>query len=145
MKPLLIYAGAILLVLAAILGCSTAGDGGGSANADFTVSVTTKIDGDHPYFGEGSSFGYVINGDQGRELTLQRGVTYTFSVNTPGHPFYFSTDPVGQGAGEVQNGVTGSKTTNGTVTFTPDDSHPDLLYYQCGIHANMGWMINIVS
>ena len=81
MKSLLIYAGATLLVLSAILGCSNTGDGGGSANADFTVSVTTKIDGDHPYFGVGSSFGYVINDDQGRELTLQRGVTYTFSVN----------------------------------------------------------------
>jgi len=102
----------------------------------------------HPYFGTGSGNGYTIDGVQGKELTLIRGITYSFSVLAPGHPFFISTSPVGGPANlasEVTEGVTGSMVTNGTLTFTPNASHPNLLYYQCGAHNNMGWRINIVD
>ncbi len=99
----------------------------------------------HPYYGVGSAMGYEIDGVQGKELTLVRGITYTFNINAPGHPFYISTDPNGAGAGEVTQGVTGSQTDVGILTFTPDNSHPSLLYYQCFSHLNMGWKLNIVN
>jgi hypothetical protein len=31
------------------------------------------------------------------------------------------------------------------LSFTPSETTPDLLYYQCEIHDNMGWRINIVN
>ena len=113
---------------------------------DFNVSVQTKTMA-HPYFGIGDSLGYVVDGIQGEELTLTRGMTYTFAVTAPGHPFYISTDSAGgSGApGEVTVGVTGSRVDVGTLTFTPDGSHVTPLYYQCTVHSNMGYRINIID
>jgi hypothetical protein len=42
--------------------------------------VTTAEKTTHPFTGQGSDVGYVINGVQGMELTLKRGVTYKFYV-----------------------------------------------------------------
>jgi hypothetical protein len=113
----------------------------------FAVSFGLKNH-SHPAFGTGSVNGYIINGVQGMELTLIRGITYTFSVSTSGHPFFISTSSDGGPANlasEVTVGVTNSMTVNGNLTFTPDANHPSLLYYQCAAHSNMGWKINIVD
>ena len=137
-KFLFFFTAAAFLALAA---CSSPMGG----NADFNVTVTTKTT--HPYTGMGVSIGYVINGVQGMELNLVRGTTYTFSIDTPGHPFYLTTDAVGgAGApGEITDGVTGSLTDVGTLTFTPGATTPGLIYYQCGVHQYMGWKINVTG
>lgn len=118
----------------------------GSPNPfEFSVEVTEK-DNSHPYFGVGSTHGFTVDGVQGKELTLIRGQTYEFNVNVPtSHPFYISTDSVGQSAGVYSQDVTGNFVTNGVLTFTPDTQTPDTLYYQCNNHANMGWKLNIVD
>jgi hypothetical protein len=41
------------------------------------------------------------------------------------------------------NGITGTPTGAGTVTFTPNASYPNLIYYVCNSHEYMGWRINI--
>lgn len=89
---------------------------------------------------------YAVNGMSRPEITLTRGMTYTFSVNTSSHPFYITTDGAGGfGApGKVTVGVTGSPVDVGTLTFTPDASHVLQLYYQCAVHLNMGNKINLV-
>jgi hypothetical protein len=112
----------------------------------FQVTVKAKTSA-HPYFNQGAPNGFVIDGVEGKELTLKRGTTYSFVINTPGHPFYLTTSPAGgMGAsGEVTAGVTGSRSSTGTLTFTPDASHPALLYYQCAVHSPMGWKINITD
>lgn len=111
----------------------------------FSVSVAPKTAA-HPFDGLGSGHGYVIDGVEGKELTLMRGITYTFNVNTPGHPFHISTDDEGGNtANEITDGVTDSQTTNGVLTFTPNSSHPSLLYYTCAVHTYMGYKINIVD
>lgn len=33
----------------------------------------------------------------------------------------------------------------GKITFRPDDSTPDLLYYQCYTHRHLGWKIHVVD
>ena len=102
----------------------------------------------HPQFGIGSGNGYEVDGIQGKELTLIRGITYSFSLLVPGHPFFISTSIVGGPsnlASEVTQGVVNSMITSGTLFFTPDNTHPSLLYYQCAAHNNMGWKINIVD
>ncbi len=121
---------------------STSGDG-----PTFMVISQTKNH-SHPQYGTGSANGFTLDNIQGKELTFIRGITYYFSILTPGHPFFISTSAVGGPgnlASEVTNGVTGSMTTNGTLAFTPNNSHPALLYYQCAAHNNMGWKINIVD
>jgi hypothetical protein len=116
-----------------------------SDNADFKVTVETKTT--HPEFGIGESIGYTINGVQGMELTLMRGHTYTFGIDAPGHPFYLTTDANGgPGApGEITTGVMGSETQNGTLTFTPGASTPNLIYYQCAVHLDMGYKIDVTG
>jgi hypothetical protein len=89
---------------------------------------------------------YVINMDQRPVLTLVRGVTKTFSVNTPGHPFIITTSSTGgPGAAEDVAEVMGEEVDVGTVTFTPDSNTPDTVYYQCHVHTGMGNVIHIVN
>ncbi|WP_168207888.1 DUF11 domain-containing protein [Spirosoma sp. KCTC 42546] len=114
-----------------------------------TMNVTVAAkDVTHPYLGVGFSVGYVINGVQGKELTLVRGVKYSFNVNSPGHPFEFTTSPVGGAANAgviITAGVTNAGATSGILTFTPSATTPDLIYYNCNLHGNMGWKVNIID
>ncbi len=113
---------------------------------DFNVTVKSKMPGD-PYFGQGASVEYALDGVGAEEITLTRGMTYTFSINTPGHPFYISSSAAGgPGApGEVTLGVSGSQTDVGTLTFTPDPAQAGPLYYQCSAHTYMGYIINLIN
>ncbi len=89
---------------------------------------------------------YYVDGVEGAELYLTRGVTYTFQMqNVPIlHPFYISTSATGGGVEIVNDGVTGNFATgNGVLTFTPGATTPDLVYYQCGSHTRMGWRLYI--
>lgn len=118
---------------------------GAKTEPDFTVSVATK-DASHPYFNVGHTEGFVINGVQGQQLTLERGRKYLFQMDNVSfmHPFYITNDPVGAGALEYGDGVTGNAATgNAVLEFTPTAFAPDTLYYQCQNHPNMGWRILI--
>ena len=89
--------------------------------------------------------------NMGHNVTLgpwYRGGTYTINVNATGHPFYLTTDNggnyvSGQYVGEYTDGVTGSRTQNGTLTITVPSDAPDTLYYQCGFHSAMGGAIRV--
>ena len=90
---------------------------------------------------------YVIGGASNPDLVLTRGQTYTFTVDALGHPFWIVS---ARGAAEVNqnavtNGVTGSGTAQGTVTFVVPMNAPTLLFYQCGFHDVMGGKLIIVS
>jgi hypothetical protein len=109
----------------------------------FSVAAASKTS-QHPYFGVGFPVGYVLDGIQGKELNLTRGLNYTFLGTFPGHPFHISTSATGGNfTNEIISGVTNSQLQGGAMVFTPNNSHPGLLYYQCGAHLNMGWRINI--
>ncbi len=114
----------------------------------FTITVANKTPA-HPYFGTGSSLAYSLNGEEGKELTLVRGITYAFVTSgvSASHPFYISSNPAGAGAGVISDGVINNfiTGTGQTLYFTPNSSHANLLYYQCNSHLNMGWKINIID
>ena len=85
-----------------------------------------------------------INGGSNPTLTFQRGQTYTFTVNAPGHPFYImtvmgSTDTINA----YTNGVSGAGST--TVTFTVPQTAPSTLFYDCTVHSAMTGTINITD
>jgi tetratricopeptide (TPR) repeat protein len=112
---------------------------------EFTITVETKNP-SHPNYGRGHEIGFVVDGTQGKELVLTRGVTYVFHVRTNvQHDFYFTTSPRGRGAGTVTDGITGQFTYNGDVTFTPTATTPDVMYYECRNHPFMGGKINIAN
>ncbi|MET7029141.1 hypothetical protein [Sediminicola luteus] len=93
---------------------------------------------------------YIFNGEglsdvNNPALTLKRGETYTFTVDTPGHPFYIK-DVKGTGtANAYSSGVTNNGTVNGTVTFTVPADAPDTLYYNCEFHALMTGVLTITD
>jgi tetratricopeptide (TPR) repeat protein len=112
---------------------------------EFTITVEKKSP-RHPNYGRGSEIGFVVDGVPGEELVLTRGVTYVFHVRTNvQHDFYFSTSPMGRGAGTVTDGIRGQFTYIGDVSFTPSASTPEVLYYECRNHAYMGGKIHIAN
>jgi hypothetical protein len=91
---------------------------------------------------------YSVNGTQSATLTLSRGVTYTFNINAPGHPFYIQTSGNGYNALNVfSSGVslTSGTRDSGVITFQVPQNAPDILYYQCQFHSSMYGQINIVN
>lgn len=111
----------------------------------FHLTAGTK-DTNHPYFGRGSDMAFVTDGVQGKELVLTRGVAYTFSLNTGVmHDFYFTTSPVGRGAGTLTDGITGQFIFKGDATFTPSATTPEVVFYECRNHAYMGGKIHVVN
>lgn len=100
----------------------------------------------HINYGAGHEMGFIVNGAQGRDIVLVRGLEYTFDVKTdPRHDFYLSTNAVGAGGAAFTEGVTGQFTYMGEVEFKPNAKTPDLLFYQCRNHPNMGGRIVVVN
>jgi hypothetical protein len=83
---------------------------------------------------------YGSNNNADPTLVLQRGFTYQFAVNAPGHPFFITSTP---GSGSYNVGVTGNGTQNGVITFTVPMDAPANLYYYCSVHAAMAGTFNI--
>ena len=80
---------------------------------------------------------YLIDGVANPSLTFQRGSTYIFHINTPGHPFLINTV---QGTGTTNaydTGVTNNGITSGDLTFVVPASAPDGLFYNCQFHPLM--------
>lgn len=89
---------------------------------------------------------YTIDGVDNPTLNLERGKTYEFSINSPGHPFFIMT---GSGAwsadGQYNDGVTGQGTQNGTLTFVVPESAPSTLAYVCQFHGAMNGDIAVTD
>ena len=78
-------------------------------------------------------------------LTLYRGQTYIFNVNTPGDPFYIRRNPTEGDLANYNTGVTNNGIEVGTVSFTIPNNSPDLLYYQSGNNIDRVGMFRIAS
>jgi hypothetical protein len=114
-----------------------------SSTKTITVKVATKIDGEHRYYGSGSSLGYVLDNVQSPFLTLTPGRTYRFDVSdssNSGHPFRFYLD-----AAKATAYTTGVTVGSGYVDLEVTDSTPTVLHYQCSSHGYMGNSIQVSS
>mgnify|MGYP000668990156 CR=1 FL=1 len=125
------------IVAQANIGSNEGTDPGGaeSKTYDVTNSGTTA------YVFNDSGF----SNENNPNLTLKRGETYTFSVNTPGHPFLINSV---QGTGTnntYDNGVTNNGAVSGTITFTVPSDAPDTLFYNCEFHGSMTGTITITN
>ena len=88
---------------------------------------------------------YEINGANNPTLIVRRGQTYTFNLNTAGHPFYLQTTT---GSGYQPNnaytdGFDGNGETTGMYTWTVPLDSPNELFYQCEFHGGMNGRIVI--
>jgi HEPN domain-containing protein len=111
----------------------------------FVITVGEK-DQRHPQFGKGHKMGFLVNGVPGGPVVVERGKTYSFDVETnPKHDVYISTKPIGWGASPWSEGVEGAYIYQGTMTFTPTEDAPEVLYYSCRNHPNMGGEIHIIK
>ena len=108
---------------------------GGTTNFDVTNSGASAY-----IFNDGG-----FDNASNPNLTLQRGETYTFTVNAPGHPFFINSTQ-GTGTGNAYNdGVSNNGAVNGTITFTVPSNAPDTLFYNCEFHGSMTGTITIVD
>ena len=88
---------------------------------------------------------YFIDDKQNPELTLKRGVTYTFELKTTGHPFWIKTKNSTGKTNAYEAGVTGNGTERGTLTFAVPADAPALLHYNCEVHDMMNGAIHITD
>ena len=88
---------------------------------------------------------YFIDGKKNPELTLKRGVTYSFELKTTGHPFWIKTKNSTGKTNAYEAGVTGNGTERGTLTFTVPADAPALLHYNCEVHDMMNGAIHIID
>ncbi len=86
-----------------------------------------------------------LSGRSNPDITLVRGMTYTFTVTAPGHPFYIKSVQGTGTANSYDDGVTNNGTVNGTVTFTVPSNAPDTLFYNCQFHGVMTGTITITN
>ena len=121
-------------------GSGTSGGGSGSSSAsDNNTTFTATV----------SAGKYSLDNVQGKTLTLKRGYTYSFDAqdsSTNSHPLYLGTSSTGGGySDEYTSGVTNSRTTSDILTIVIPQAAPNSLYYNCGLHSNMGAEISIVD
>ncbi len=117
--------------------------GSSSSPINFTVTVASKTAA-HPYFGDGSSSAYFINGVESPVITLSGvdNVTsnseyyYRFTLSSgdmSSHPFRLYLD-----ADKTTAYTTGVTTTSTYLQIAVTEDTPNILYYQCSSHAYMG-------
>jgi len=70
------------------------------------------------------------------QLTLYRGQTYIFDVNSPGDAFFIRSGNLKGQQENYNKGVTNNGIEVGTITFEIPLDAPDLLYYQSGSNIN---------
>ncbi len=116
----------------------------------FTVKVITKTAAS-PYHGVGSTLGYEVNGIETPIIELKGNDTgkpyyYKFDqsdASNATHPLRFYNN-VSKGT-QFTTGVTTSGTPGNAgahTTIAVDNDTPNVLYYQCSSHANMGNFVN---
>jgi hypothetical protein len=89
---------------------------------------------------------FVINFENNPELSLARGNTYVFNLNTEGvFPFWIKTQPTTGRGNAYNDGVSRNGATTGLVTFTVPQDAPDLLYYAAENQPAMQGKLNIVD
>jgi plastocyanin len=106
------------------------------------VTVGGK-DATHPYNGQGSGLGYIIDGVQSPTFNIGVGETITFDVSDStnyNHPigFYVDAEKSDTATGST-SGVNTAGQAGATVSYTPNST--GTFYYMCENHGYMGGSI----
>ena len=99
-------------------------NGGGTGVTNIAVSTSGGL--------------YVINGVTTGNLSLEKGMTYTFTnSSSSAHPFRLSATMDGTHGGGSTYGI-GVTYSGNVLTFVVPSTAPTTLYYYCTVHAGMG-------
>ena len=105
------------------------------------ASWTLGADGSSHYTFDGPG---LTGAENDPTIYLQRGKRYNFVNSSGGHPFRIQSDPNGSSGTAYNDGVTNNDAGNGTtLEWDVQFDAPNVLYYQCTSHANMGGKIYI--
>ena len=89
---------------------------------------------------------YVINGVNNPTLTVRRGQTYTFNLNTGIHRLWLQTTGGGyQSANVYDSEFTGNSQTTGEHQWVVPQDAPEEIFYQCEFHPVMFGKIIVVD
>ena len=98
---------------------------------------------------EGDNNTYIFTPDgltRNPTITLYRGQTYKFEINSPGNPFSIKTHRTpGFLDRYTTYGLEDFAVEHGTITFTVPFSSPDVLYYQSETDIDLGGVIQVLS
>jgi len=108
-----------------------------NATATFKVEALTN----HEYTFNGVN----IEKSENPDLTLKRGHTYVFDVETFGHPFLIKTKQVKGIENIYKKGITNNGTEYGKIIFTVSKDAPNTLFYICKFHQMMTGKLLIVD
>ncbi len=125
-------------------------------NCEFHASMTGRIrivdqDGTRAFqVGNNGATSYTFSGNgfenvENTNFTFKRGETYTFSVDTPGHPFIIKSVQGTTTGNAFDDGVTNNGISDGTITFQVPANAPDTLFYNCEFHGSMTGVISIID
>lgn len=97
-----------------------------------------------------SASAYIFNGSglsdvSNPDLTLKRGETYEFKVESPGHPFLIKLVQSTGTGNTYDTGVNNNGAASGTVLFTVPNDAPDTLFYNCEFHSPMTGTLTITD
>ena len=108
--------------------------------AEYTSEWNLTADGSNHYVFQGPGF---TGSASDPNIYLVRGQKYKFTNNMGAHPFRIQTTVNGAAGTQYNNGVTNNDVSNGTLIFDVPMEAPNVLYYQCTAHGNMGGAIFI--
>ena len=106
--------------------------------ASRTFSVTSDGNGNYSVSGVGTS------GTANPDLMLSKGLTYEFSIDAVGHPFWIKSSGVTGTEAAYNSGVTNNGIDSGRIKFTVPNDSPSRLYYICQHHASMSGVIHTI-
>ena len=105
----------------------------------YTVEIQSEINNNEYLF---TPNGFSLN----PVLTLYRGQTYKFEINSPGNPFSFKTArSIGVENRYISSAIDNYGVETGTITFTVPLDAPTILYYQSETDLNLGGVIHTAS
>ena len=108
--------------------------------AEYTSEWNLTADGSNHYVFQGPGF---TGSASDPNIYLVRGQKYKFTNSMGAHPFRIQTTANGSSGTQYNNGVTNNDVSNGTLIFDVPMEAPNVLYYQCTAHGNMGGAIFI--
>jgi len=122
------------------LGITNAGIALASGNAGLDKGIYTSewnlgANGNNHYTFTGPGFS---GGENDPLITLVRGQQYKFTNTMNLHPFRVQTTPSGSVGPQYNAGITNNDVLNGTLIWNVQFDAPNILYYQCTTHNDMG-------
>ena len=129
-----------------------------SPTGPFTIGITGQIDilistFDLIIKNQDGKNVYVFSSDENTylgttanpQISLYKGQTYYFEVNSPGNPISIKTSNQIGPNDRYTNGVEGHSIENGIIKFVVPEDAPNILYYQSEIDSELGGIFEIKS